>query len=67
MPRGEMETPMDTSDDTFLKPEPMETDQVEPESENGIAHDVYPSLAPDAAKILYTMSQKIAENCRSVE
>ena len=67
MPRGEMETPMETSDDLFVEPEPMETDQVEPESEHDIAHEVYPTLAPDAAKILYTMSQKIAENCRAVE
>ena len=44
-----------------------ETDQEEPEGEHDIAHEVYPTLAPDAAKILYTMSKKIAENCRSVE
>ena len=65
-PLGEMDTPMET-DETQAEPEPMETDQADQPDENEVAHEVYPHLANDAVKILYSMSQKIAANCRRVE
>ena len=45
----------------------MDVDQVEPDDGLGTAHEWYPTIVPEAAKILYSSAQKISENCRSVE